>query len=206
MKKKLLLMSLISVLVLSLAGCGREVDKTEEGTDNEKKPIATVVEPSVTEAPTPEPTEAPTPEPTEAPTPEPTKEPNIRRNTYSEEEIPSLLDELQISREEFDKLTNNEVEELLYKAVVLGIYGVGDNDGANYKKIGYTVSEAGNAFSEEYNIEAETVYDVLVAAGFYEYHDEIGELYINGVLIVDDPKNVPINNGDEISIEIYSKR
>ena len=198
MKKKLLLMSLISVLVLSLAGCGREVDKTEEGTDNEKKPIATVVEPSVTEAPTPE--------PTEAPTPEPTKEPNIRRNTYSEEEIPSLLDELQISREEFDKLTNNEVEELLYKAVVLGIYGVGDNDGANYKKIGYTVSEAGNAFSEEYNIEAETVYDVLVAAGFYEYHDEIGELYINGVLIVDDPKNVPINNGDEISIEIYSKR
>ncbi len=73
---------------------------------------------------------------------------------------------------------------------------------SNKKTIGYDVCVDGLGFAEEYYIEAETVYDVLIEAGFYNYHG-IEELYVNGVLMNDDPRNIPVNDGDEIHIEAY---
>lgn len=223
MKKRLLLVALISILMLSLVGCGREVDEIEdESTESEMKPIATVVEPSVTDASSDEPKEKATPEPTEVPTPEPTEEPvtemsvdNTNPAFYKwvtketeEDDIAWYVENFGVSEAELrtwdDEQWQTVTDDWLNKAT----NGRYDNEytESTYKRIGYTVSEGGMAFSEEYRMEAETVYDVLVEAEFYEYHDEIGKLYINGVLIEDDPQNVPINNGDEISIEVYRTR
>lgn len=223
-EKRLLLVSIISVLVLSLAGCGREVDEADESSESGMMPMATVDEPSVTDPPADEKTEQaiqesteestvePIVEPTEAPRPE-TSTDNTNPAFYNyvnkdteERKIAVYVENFNVSEAELRTWDDVQWQTALddwFKKVNAGRW---DNDASPYKRIGYTVSEAGNAFSEEYRIEAETVYDVLVAAELYKYNDEIGELYVNGVLIVDDPKNVPINNGDEISIEIYRKR
>lgn len=65
------------------------------------------------ETPEKEPEDIPTDKPIED---EPTT-PSVRRNTIAEEEIPYCLEMLKISREEFNKLTDDQVYTLLYKAL-----------------------------------------------------------------------------------------
>ncbi len=212
MKKKLAFWALSAVLVFGLAGCGSEGTKEDDtvvSVGSGVEFVEATAEP--TEEPTPEPTEAPTPEPTEAPTPEPTETPTPEVEQSDDNTNPAFYNWVSKDNEDADiawftenfGATEAELrtwdEEQWDYAMYVWMYGEAPS---NKKTIGYDVCVDGLGFAEEYYIEAETVYDVLIAAEFYKYH-EIKELYVNGVLIEDDPRNVPINDGDEISIEAY---
>lgn len=73
----------------------------------------------------------------------------------------------------------------------------------NKKTIDYSVTVEGLGYYETYYTNAETIYDVLVEAGFYNYHEGILELYLNGELVEYDPKLMLVSDGDEIRIEAY---
>ena len=60
---------------------------------------------------------------------EPTAPSNQRNNTIPEADIPFYLEKIGISRAEFDKLTNKQVEDLFYKAIMAEVSGTGPSGG-----------------------------------------------------------------------------
>ena len=70
--------------------------------------------------------EVPTDKPVED---EPSTPSNVRNNTIPEEDIPFYLEKIGISRAEFDKLTNKQAEDMLYRALVNEATGGGTPGG-----------------------------------------------------------------------------
>ena len=115
-----------------------------------------------------------------------------------EESIQWYVDNFQATEAELRTWTEEQWEEALQAWLDKSMGR--EDDGL--KIIGLSVVEGGNGYAEEYHTNAETIYDVLVEADVFTYNI-IDRVYLNGELVEEDIKTVPVNDGDNIELETH---